>query len=68
METSTDPIAHLCALIGAAKAEADRLRLDSANIPGLLAEALREAEAILAHGDRPDEGLRPQQLTTENDR
>jgi hypothetical protein len=55
-------------LIEAARAEAERLKPDTANIVQLLGEALLQARNIAGHGGRPDEGLRPDQLTTENDR
>jgi hypothetical protein len=68
MNISAHDIAHLTALIEAAQAEAERLRPDTANIVQLLGEALLQARNIAGHGGRPDEGLRPDQLTTENDR
>ena len=58
---------HHVTLIEAAKNEAERLQPDTANIAQLLGEALLQARNISGHGGRPDEGLRPDQLTTEND-
>ena len=67
MNISAHDIAHLSALIETAKTESERLKPDTANISELLGEALLQARSIARHGGRPDEGLRPDQLTSEND-
>jgi len=67
MNISVPDLAQLSALIETAKKEAERLQPDTANIAQLLGEALLQAQSITRHGGRPDEGLRPDQLTSEND-
>jgi hypothetical protein len=67
MNISVSDLAHLSTLIETAKKEAERLKPDTANIAHLLGEALLQAHSIARHGGRPDEGLRPDQLTSEND-
>jgi hypothetical protein len=68
MPAAPHDIAHLSALIEAARTEAKRLGPEAANVASLLADALTQARNIEGHGGHPDEGLSPSQLTTENDR
>ena len=64
--TAIDP-SHLVALIGAAKAHADTLGTGTEEIGRLLDEAMTGARALAARDGRADEGLRLDQLTTDND-
>ena len=68
MAASPSDLQNLISLIEAAKAGADRLGPDAGTTSGLLDQALIAARAIKAHGGTPDEGLRPEELTTDNDK
>ncbi len=68
MQSSPHDIAHLSALIESARSEARRLGAGAANIAALLDEALAQARNIAGHDGHPDEGIAPDQLTTENDK
>ena len=58
---------HLLRLVEAARAHA--AGLDAHAVVATLDEALRGVRALAAgRGDGPDEGKRPEELTTENDR
>ena len=61
-------VAHLIALVEAAKQEADRLGSGAAGPAGHLEQALSAAQALSGSGTRPDEGVRVEDLTTENDK
>lgn len=67
MTSSDRDFQHLVALIKAARAEAERLGSGAEPVIGALDEAERSAQALLADDGRPDEGVRPNNLTTEND-
>ena len=67
MPVSSHDIAHLTGLVEAANAEAGRLGTDAANVASLLGEALAQLQAMVSHGGRPDEGLKPGELNTETD-
>ena len=67
MPRSEPDIVHLVALIQAAKLEAERLGARAGGTAARLDAALVEARAILGNGGRPDQGLRPENLTTAND-
>ena len=68
MPASHSDLTHLISLVEAAKAQADRLGHDAGTTAGLLEQALVAARAISAHGGTPDEGLRLDELTTDNDK
>ena len=68
MSAEPHDVAHLVALIEATKAEAARLGPGLGGVPGHLEQALIEARGLLARHCRADEGLRPEDLTTGNDR
>ncbi len=59
---------RLVSLVDDAKAAASKLGPGLDRVADLLARALDDLHAIQAHGGRPDEGLRPDQLTSDNDR
>ncbi len=67
MSAPPHDLAHLLASIEAARAHAERLGPLARRVAALLEEAALTARSLQAHGGRPDEGLRPEQLTTEND-
>jgi hypothetical protein len=58
---------HLIQLLGDARAEAGRLGQAGRVIVRQLEEALTEARALAAHGGKPDEGKRPEELSSAND-
>ena len=60
-------LVHLVALIEAAKAHATRLGSGAGVILDELEQALLAARALESHAGKADEGLRPQELTTDND-
>ena len=68
MTISQHDLAHLTSLIDAAKAHAARLGPEVRAVSGLLDEALAFVREMQAHGGRADEGLRPDDLTTDNDK
>ena len=57
----------LIKLLGEARAEAERLGPAGKVIAHQLEEALTEAQTLAAHGGRPDEGKRPDELSSAND-
>ena len=57
----------LIGLLGEARAEADRLGPAAEAIGRQLDEALTEARHLAAHDGRPDEGRRPEELSSAND-
>lgn len=59
---------HLVALIEAAQAEAVRAGEGASAVRTSLEQALLAARGLAASGARPDEGLRPDELTTDNDK
>lgn len=66
--SSTPPdIAHLVALIEAAKAEADRLGAPAAGVSRQLGQASAQARSAQTGGGS-NEGVRSEDLTTDNDR
>ncbi|NNM72237.1 hypothetical protein [Enterovirga aerilata] len=67
MTVSQHDLAHLAALIEAAQAHAGRLGPEVRAVCGLLEEALTIVRELQSNGGKADEGLRPQELTTEND-
>lgn len=67
MPSSPDDAARLAALIEAARAEAERLGDDAAGVLAGLDTALAAAHARPGAGGKPDQGLRPDELTTAND-
>ena len=68
MPISHHDLTHLISLIEAAKAHAVGLGPDEGTVSGLLDQALLAVRALDAHGGTPDEGLRPDELTTDNDK
>lgn len=68
MATADHDLSHLLALVEAARAEAGRLGAAAGSVPETLARAADEVRARLAEGGRPDEGIRPEDLTTDNDK
>lgn len=67
MTVSSHDLAHLTALIEAAKAHAGRLGPEMRAVCSLLDESLTRVRDLKSNGGKADEGLRPQDLTTEND-
>ena len=67
MTVSSHDLAHLSALIEAAKAHAVRLGPEIRAVCSLLEESLTVVHELQGNGGKADEGLRPQDLTTEND-
>lgn len=67
---SSDPndFAHLATLIESAKAEATRLGPAAAEAVRSLEAAAVAARSAAAHGGRPDEGMRPDELSSSNDK
>ncbi|MBV9078254.1 MAG: hypothetical protein JO048_12310 [Methylobacteriaceae bacterium] len=65
---STHDLAHLVALIEAAKSAADRLGPAAGASADHLGRALDAARSAAGREGRPDEGIRPESLTTDNDR
>lgn len=57
----------LIRLLGDARAESERLGPAGKIISAQLDEALTEARGLAAHGGRPDEGKRPDELSSAND-
>lgn len=57
----------LIRLLGEARAEAEQLGPGGRVIVGHLDEALTEARSLAAQRGRPDEGKRPEQLSSDND-
>lgn len=57
----------LMKLLGDARAEAERLGPTGQGIASQLEEALCEAHALAANGGEPDEGKRPDELSSAND-
>lgn len=57
----------LIGLLGEARAEAGRLGPAADAIGRRLDEALTEARQLAAQGGRPDEGRRPDELSSAND-
>ncbi|MDB5512523.1 MAG: hypothetical protein JWR08_2006 [Enterovirga sp.] len=67
MSASRHDLAHLASLIDAARAHAAGLGVECGETVRLLEEALSRVRALEGRGGQADQGLRPQQLTTEND-
>ena len=67
MPVSSHDLTHLVALIEAARSHAQRLGPEVAAACRSLDEALTTVRDLQGNGGRADEGLRPQELTTEND-
>ena len=67
MSALPSSLSHLVALIGAAQAHAETLGPEAGEARRLLGEALAAARSADGRGGRPDEGLRPEDLTTDND-
>jgi hypothetical protein len=67
MTSSQHDLSHLIALVEAAKAHAARLGPEVGPVSRLLDEAIVRVRELQANGGKADEGLRPQDLTTEND-
>ncbi len=61
-------VAHLASLIEAAKSQAEKVGPPAGAVASRLAEALVAARSLEAQGGRADEGLRPEDLTTDNDK
>lgn len=57
----------LMKLLGDARSEAERLGPTGRTIAGQLEEAIREVQALTARGGSPDEGKRPEELSSAND-
>ena len=68
MPADHSALVHLVSLIEAARAHADTLGVNAGTTVGLLDEALVAAHAIEAHQGHADEGIRPGDLTTDNDK
>ena len=68
MSASPHDVRHLVNLIETAKAEAARLGPALQDVAGALDAAVASARAALGAGGQPDEGLRPEDLTTANDK
>ena len=66
MTVSTHDLTHLAALIEAAKAHSVRLGPEVRGVCSLLDEALTVVRALQSNGGNANEGLRPEDLTTEN--
>lgn len=60
-------LVHLVSLIEAAKAQAVKLGA-AGSVVDHLDQALSVAQALDAEGGRANEGLRPEDLTTDNDK
>ncbi len=67
MTVSQHDLAHLAALIEAAGSHAGRLGPEIQPVRSHLEESLTILRELQSNGGRADEGIRPQQLTTEND-
>ena len=67
MPASEHDLAHLVALIESAKAHADATGPEAQGIGRLLDEALLATRNLQARGGVADEGIRSEDLTTEND-
>ncbi|MBM0204827.1 hypothetical protein JNW90_18425 [Micromonospora sp. STR1s_5] len=67
MTVSHPDLAHLEALIEAAKAHAVRLGPEVRGICSQLDQASAFVRELQSNGGKADEGLRPQDLTTQND-
>jgi hypothetical protein len=67
MSASQHDLTHLAALVEAANAHAVRLGPEVGPVCRLLDEALATLREVQANGGRADEGLRPQDLSSDND-
>lgn len=67
MTSSPHHLAHLASLIEAAKVQAESDGPELGRVARLLGEALAAVRGLRANGGRADEGLRPEELNTEND-
>lgn len=67
MSSSAHDLAHLAALIEGAKVQSDAGGPELARVGRLLDEALASVRALRGRDGKADEGLRPEQLNTEND-
>jgi hypothetical protein len=67
MTVSQHDLAHLAALIDAAKAHASRLGPEVRGASSQLDQASAFVRELQSNGGKADEGLRPQDLTTQND-
>lgn len=61
-------VTHLASLIEAARSQAQKLGPAAGAVASCLDEALTAARSLEAKGGRADEGLRPEDLTTDNDK
>ncbi|WP_375461333.1 hypothetical protein [uncultured Enterovirga sp.] len=68
MSSAPPDFAHLATLIESAKAEAKRIGSSAAEVARSLEAAAAAARSATAQGGRPDEGIPPDELTTDNDK
>jgi hypothetical protein len=68
MPPSQHDLLHLSSLIEAARSQAGKSGPELASVGRLLDEALATLRELQASGGKPDEGLRPDELNTENDK
>jgi hypothetical protein len=68
MPASEHDLVHLVALIESAKAHADATGPEAQGIGRMLDEALQATRTLQARGGVADEGIRPEDLTTGNDK
>ena len=68
MTVSSPELDRLVSLVAEATTVVSKLGPGLERVADLLGRALEDLRAIQAQGGRPDEGLRPDQLTTGNDR
>jgi hypothetical protein len=67
MTVSQHDLTHLAALIEAASSHAGRLGPEVRAVSSHLEESLTIVRELQSNGGQADEGLPPEQLTTEND-
>ena len=67
MTASQHDLDHLAALVDAAKSHAERLGPDVGPVSRLLEDARATLRDLKANGGRADEGMRPEDLSSEND-
>ena len=68
MADAQHDLAHLLSLIEAANAQAAKLGDSGRSVSGLLDRALLGARALDTRSGSAKEGLRPEDLTTDNDK
>ena len=68
MTTAASDLDTIVSLVEQARMAATRAGSGLEHISELLGRALDDLHALQARGGRPDEGLRPDQLNSDNDR